>query len=104
MRARAALALSLSRTPATRRQEIRLFDDSVKLTQPLRSLSCWPLVAGKKFIGAFFIGSIKANAFSSDDRAFLDTLMNQVAVVMDNAILHRQIRNMAHHRRPDRPA
>ena len=79
-----------------RRQEIRLFDDSIKLTQSLRSLSCWPLVAGKKFIGAFFIGSVKANAFSNDDRAFLDTLMNQVAVVMDNAILHRQVRNMAH--------
>ena len=82
--------------PGDRRQEIRLFDDSVKLTRQLRSLSCWPLVAGKKFIGAFFVGSIKANAFSKDDRLFLDTLMNQVAVVMDNAILHEQIKNMAH--------
>lgn len=82
--------------PGDRGREIGLFDDRTRLTQPLRSLSCWRLAAGEKFIGAFFIGAVQANAFSEYQRSFLDTLMNQVAVVMDNAILHQQIKNMAH--------
>lgn len=72
-----------------------LLDTTTGLTRQLRSLSCWPLVTGEKFIGAFFLGSIRANAFSEYHRYFLDTLMNQVAVVMDNVILHQQVRNMA---------
>ncbi len=82
--------------PGAQGREIGLFDDRTRLTKPLRSLSCWRLAAGEKFIGAFFIGAVQANAFSEYQRSFLDTLMNQVAVVMDNAILHRQIKNMAH--------
>ena len=82
--------------PGDQGREIGLFDDATRLTRPLRSLSCWRLAAGRKFIGAFFIGAVQANAFSEYQRNFLDTLMNQVAVVMDNAILHRQIKNMAH--------
>ncbi len=82
--------------PGDQGRETGLFDDRTRLTQPLRSLSCWRLAAGEKFIGAFFIGAVHANAFSEYQRNFLDTLMNQVAVVMDNAILHQQIKNMAH--------
>jgi len=82
--------------PGAQGREIGLFDDRTRLSQPLRSLSCWRLAAGEKFIGAFFIGAVQANAFSEYQRSFLDTLMNQVAVVMDNAILHQQIKNMAH--------
>ena len=72
-----------------------LFDSTTGLSRQLRSLSCWPLVTGEKFIGVFFLGSLRANAFSEYHRYFLDTLMNQVAVVMDNVILHKQVQNMA---------
>lgn len=61
----------------------------------LRALSCWPLVAGDKFIGAFFLGSLQRDAFSELQRNFLDTLMNQVSMVVDNSIMHQQISNLA---------
>ncbi len=77
------------------RKVIGLLDTTTGLTRQLRSLSCWPLATGEKFIGAFFLGSLQANAFSEFHRNFLDTLMNQVALVMDNAILHKQISNLA---------
>ena len=72
-----------------------LFNTTTGLSRQLRSLSCWPLVTGEKFIGVFFLGSLRPNAFSEYHRSFLDTLMNQVAVVMDNVILHKQVQNMA---------
>lgn len=72
-----------------------LFNTTTGLSRQLRSLSCWPLVTGEKFIGVFFLGSLRPNAFSEYHRYFLDTLMNQVAVVMDNVILHQQVQNMA---------
>jgi diguanylate cyclase (GGDEF)-like protein len=77
------------------RKVIGLLDATARLSRQLRSLSCWPLVTGQKFIGVFFLGSLRANAFSEYHRFFLDTLMNQVAVVMDNVILHQQVQNMA---------
>jgi len=72
-----------------------LFNTTTGLSRQLRSLSCWPLVTREKFIGVFFLGSLRPNAFSEYHRYFLDTLMNQVAVVMDNVILHKQVQNMA---------
>jgi diguanylate cyclase (GGDEF)-like protein len=77
------------------RKVIGLFDTTSRLTEQLRSFSCWPLATGEKFIGAFFLGSRRAHAFSEFHRNILDTLTNQVALVMDNAILHRQISNLA---------
>jgi diguanylate cyclase (GGDEF)-like protein len=60
-----------------------------------RTLSCWPLTAGDKFIGAFFLGSLQADAFSELQRNLLDTIMNQVAIVVDNSIMHQRISEMA---------
>ena len=78
------------------RKVIGLLDTTTGLSHQLRTLSCWPLVTRDKFIGAFFLGSLRSAAFSEFQRTFLDTLMNQVALVMDNAILHRRISDMAH--------
>ena len=77
------------------RTVLGLFDTTAALTRQLRSLSCWPLSTAEKFIGAFFLGSLQPDAFSEFHRGFLDTLSNQIALVMDNAILHRQISNLA---------
>lgn len=78
-----------------RSSEIRLLGEQDKGHKDLHTLSCLPLVAGNKFIGAFFLGSLQVNAFSELQRNFLDTLMNQVAMVIDNSIMHRNMRDMA---------
>lgn len=79
-----------------RGKEIGLFPLKFKeLQQPLRSLYCRLLASKGKFIGAFFLTSQKAEAFTEYHRNFLDTLLNHVSMVMDNAILHQQISNLA---------
>jgi diguanylate cyclase (GGDEF)-like protein len=66
-----------------------------ELQQPIKSLLGRPLVAHDKFIGAAFFAAIRANTFTEYHKNFLDTLLNQVAMVLDNSILHRSIRDMA---------
>ncbi len=75
-----------------RGREIDLFPIR-ELQQPLQSLFGRPLVARGKFIGAFFLGSFRSDAFSEYNREFLGTLMNQVSVVIDNSMLYEDIRN-----------
>jgi diguanylate cyclase (GGDEF)-like protein len=77
-----------------RGREIGLFPMK-ELKQPLKSLFGRPLVARDKFAGAAFFGSTNANAFSDYHRSFMDTLLNQVSMVVDNSMLHRSIRDMA---------
>lgn len=77
-----------------RGREINLFP-SKDMQRPIQALSCWPLVARERFIGWFFIGSVRANALTDYHKQFIDTLMNQVSVVIDNAILHHRIKDMA---------
>jgi diguanylate cyclase (GGDEF)-like protein len=52
-------------------------------------------VARDKFIGAAFLSSIRTNTFTEYHRNFMDTLLNQVSMVVDNSVLHRSIRDMA---------
>lgn len=75
--------------------DIRLLGENSSEKPQLRALSCWPLAAKEKFIGAFFLGSLQVHAFSELQRNFLDTLMNQVATVVDNSIMHQNIKDMA---------
>ncbi len=66
-----------------------------EMQRPLQSLYCLPLVAREKFIGSCVIGSLRSNALTRYQKDFIDTLMNQVSLVIDNARLHRSIRDMA---------
>ena len=77
-----------------RGREIGLFPYK-ELQPPIKSLFGRPLVAGDKFIGAAFLSSIHANVFNEFHRNFIDTLLNQVSMVVDNSLLHRNIRDMA---------
>jgi diguanylate cyclase (GGDEF)-like protein len=77
-----------------RGREIGLFPVK-ELQQPLKSLFGRPLVARDQFIGAAFLGSIRSNMFTEYHRRFMDTLLNQVSMVVDNSMLHRSIRDMA---------
>jgi diguanylate cyclase (GGDEF)-like protein len=65
------------------------------MQKPIKSLFGKPLVVGEKFIGAAFFGSVRVNLFTEYHRNFLDTLLNQVAMVVDNSVLHRRIQDMA---------
>ncbi len=78
-----------------RGRDIELFPIK-ELQQPVQSLYCLPLVAREKFIGACILGSLRSNAFTRYHKDFIDTLMNQVSVVIDNAMLHSRIRDLAH--------
>jgi diguanylate cyclase (GGDEF)-like protein len=78
-----------------RGREIGLFPIK-ELQQPLQSLYGRPLAARGRFIGAVFLGSVRTNAFGEYYRKFMDTLLNQVSMVIDNSMLHQRIRDMAH--------
>ncbi len=66
-----------------------------ELQQPIKSIFGRPLVARDKFIGVAFLGSVRTNTFTEYHRNFLDTLLNQVSMVVDNNLLHQKIRDMA---------
>ena len=66
------------------------------LQPPVKSLYGRPLVSPGKFIGAVFLSSIRPHTFSEYHLKFMDTLLNQVAMVVDNSMLHQRIRDMAH--------
>jgi len=77
-----------------RGKEIGLFPLK-ELQLPLKSLFGRPLVAHGKFVGAAFLASIRTNTFTEYHRNFLDTLLNQVSMVVDNSMLHQHILDMA---------
>ncbi len=79
----------------SRGREIGLFPIK-ELQLPFQSLYGKSLTARGKFIGAVFLGSIRTNAFIEYYRNFMDTLLNQVSMVIDNSMLHQRIRDMAH--------
>lgn len=66
-----------------------------ELQQPIKTLFIKPLIAGDKCIGAAIFSSIRSHAFTEYHRNFMDTLMNQVSMVVDNSLLHRSMRDMA---------
>lgn len=78
-----------------RGKDINLFPLK-EMQKPIQSLFVQPLISQNKFIGAVFLGSLRTNAFSEYHRNFIDTLLNQVAMVVDNSMLHKRIRAMAH--------
>lgn len=78
-----------------RGKDLMLFGDALRVRRHIRSLSSWPLLSGDKFIGACILGSARPHAFPELQREVLDTIMNQVAVVMENALLHRQMSERA---------
>jgi diguanylate cyclase (GGDEF)-like protein len=66
-----------------------------ELQQPIKALFGRPLVARDKFIGAAFLASIRTNTFTDYHRNFMDTLLNQVSMVVDNSMLHQSICDLA---------
>ncbi len=67
-----------------------------ELQKPIKSLYGRLLIAKDTCIGAFFLASLKADAFTEYHRNYLlDTLMNQISMVANNAILYQKIQDLA---------
>ena len=78
-----------------RGKEIGLFPFK-ELHKPIRSLYGRLLIAQDTCIGAFFLASLKADAFTEYHRNYLlDTLMNQISMVAYNSLLYQKIEDLA---------
>jgi transcriptional regulator with GAF, ATPase, and Fis domain len=78
-----------------RGKEVRLFPFK-ELQKPIKSLYGRLLIAQDMFIGAFFLASLKGDAFTEYHRnSLLDTLMNQISMVAYNSLLYRKIEDLA---------
>lgn len=66
-----------------------------EMQKPYQSLYGRPLITQNRFVGAVVLGSLRTNAFSEYHRNFLETLLNQVAMVVDNSMMHQNIRDLA---------
>ncbi|HEY6010365.1 MAG TPA: diguanylate cyclase [Nitrospirota bacterium] len=77
-----------------RGRDISLFPFK-EMQKPYQSLYGRPLIARNKFVGAVILGSLRTNAFSEYQRSFLETLLNQVAMVVDNSMMHQSILDLA---------
>ena len=64
--------------------------------KPIKSLFGRLLVAKDTCIGAFFLASLKTDAFTEYHRNYLlDTLLNQISMVAYNSLLYRKIEDLA---------
>lgn len=78
-----------------RGRDISLFPFK-ELQHPLRSLYGRLLVAQDTLVGAFFLASLRPDAFTDYHRdVLLDTLMNQMSQGAYNSLLYQRIENMA---------
>lgn len=78
-----------------RGKEIGLFPFR-ELQRPVRSMYGRLLITKDSLVGAFFVASLKPDAFTAYHRdVLLDTLMNQMSQVADNTLLHQQLEDMA---------
>jgi two-component system, cell cycle response regulator len=67
-----------------------------ELQKPIQSLYGRLLVANDDINGVLFLSSLRPDTFSEYNRNYLlDTLMNQVAMVANNSLLHRKIEDQA---------
>jgi diguanylate cyclase (GGDEF)-like protein len=67
-----------------------------ELQKPIRSLYGRLLVANEDINGVFFLASLRPDAFPAYDRnVLLETLLNQVAMIANNSLLHQKLEDLA---------
>jgi diguanylate cyclase (GGDEF)-like protein len=67
-----------------------------ELQKPIRSLYGRLLVANDDINGVFLLASLRPDAFSAYDRnVLLETLLNQVAMIANNSLLHQKLGDLA---------
>jgi formate hydrogenlyase transcriptional activator len=60
----------------------------------LRAVCCTPLVSGERKLGTLNVARLNEDPFTSDDVELLEQVANQVAIAVDNALVHEQIRTL----------
>jgi formate hydrogenlyase transcriptional activator len=60
----------------------------------IKSVCHLPLTSRNRVLGVLSVGSLRENAFSQDDVAFLTQFARQVAIAVDNAVAYRQISDL----------
>lgn len=68
-----------------------LAKDVVAVKEGAKSVCHLPLIGRSRILGTLSLGSVRENAFSRDDVAFLSQVASQVAIAVDNALAYRQI-------------
>src|SRR5580692_3844977 len=68
-----------------------LASDPVAIELGVKSVCHLPLTSRNRVLGVLAVGSLRENAFSEDDVAFLIQFARQVAIAVDNAIAYGQI-------------
>jgi formate hydrogenlyase transcriptional activator len=79
------------------KDEIEGFDSKIAnhfLTEGLQSLCCVPVVHPKGPLGVLVLGSTRADAFQTDHLALLSQIASQLATVLENARITRQIEQL----------
>jgi formate hydrogenlyase transcriptional activator len=69
----------------------QLAANSLVIALGIKSLSLWPLISRERVLGVLGLGSVRENAFSDDDLAFLGQLANQVALAVENSSAYGEI-------------
>jgi GAF domain-containing protein len=75
-------------------KEQRFEIDRMLLEQGIRSYIVLPLVAGDGIIGTFHIGSPSPDRYSEEDIDFADLVAKQLALAIDNARQHEEVRRL----------
>jgi PAS domain S-box-containing protein len=65
--------------------------EKLKLMKDLRSFYAFPLFNNERTFGAFILGSSRESLLSDEDVEFLSTVVNHVAVSLDNAEKYREL-------------
>jgi formate hydrogenlyase transcriptional activator len=60
----------------------------------IKSACHLPLTSRNRVLGVLTVGSLRENAFSQDDAAFLTQFARQVAIAVDNAVAYGQISDL----------
>jgi formate hydrogenlyase transcriptional activator len=68
-----------------------LASDPLAIELGVKSVCHLPLTSRNRVLGVLAVGSLRENAFSGDDVAFLIQFARQVAIAVDNAIAYGQI-------------
>ena len=71
-----------------------LANDPVAGELGIKSACHLPLTSRNRVLGVLSVGSLRENAFSQDDVAFLTQFARQVAIAVDNAVAYGQISDL----------
>jgi formate hydrogenlyase transcriptional activator len=73
------------------REEIAAYPEA---TGVIHSCCLLPLLTGERVLGVLTLGSLRENAFTDEDLAFLGQVANQIALAVENALAYGQVSDL----------